>query len=74
LLVKKRVFLQAALNMAVKCMSVDLKNENIVTLAVHPGFVATDMNEGGELMMMIRKLKIAFCRCHDNWRKCSSND
>ena len=36
-------FLQAALNMASKCMSIDMKADNIVTIAVLPGFVATDM-------------------------------
>ncbi len=30
--------------MASKCMAIDLKADNIVTIAVHPGYVATDMN------------------------------
>jgi NAD(P)-dependent dehydrogenase (short-subunit alcohol dehydrogenase family) len=41
-------FPQAALNMASKCMSIDMKADNIVTIAVLPGYVATDMtnNQG----------------------------
>ncbi len=29
--------------MASKCMSIDMKADNIVTIAVLPGYVATDM-------------------------------
>jgi NAD(P)-dependent dehydrogenase (short-subunit alcohol dehydrogenase family) len=37
--------LQTALNMAVKCMSLDLKADNIVSVAVRPGIIETDMTK-----------------------------
>jgi len=37
---------KAALNAAWKCVSVALKDQNVTTMVIHPGWVATDM--GGE--------------------------
>ena len=37
---------KSALNMVSKCLSVDLKGDNIHVIALHPGWVQTDM--GGE--------------------------
>ena len=34
---------QAALNMATKCLSVDLIGKKIMTVSIHPGWVQTDM-------------------------------
>lgn len=34
---------QAALNAATKSMSIDLKKDNILVTAMHPGWVKTDM-------------------------------
>ena len=34
---------KAALNMATKSMSVDFKNDSILCVAIHPGWVQTDM-------------------------------
>ncbi len=33
------------MNMATKCMSIDMKADNIVTLSICPSFVATDLTE-----------------------------
>jgi len=41
---------KTALNMAMKSMAVDLKNTGILTLAIHPGWVKTNM--GGEGAMI----------------------
>lgn len=34
---------KVALNMSTKSMSIDLKNEKILCIAMHPGWVKTDM-------------------------------
>ena len=34
---------QAALNMVTKSMAVDLKSDKILSVAIHPGWVKTDM-------------------------------
>jgi NAD(P)-dependent dehydrogenase (short-subunit alcohol dehydrogenase family) len=34
---------KAALNMAVKCMAVDLRDRGVIAVVVHPGWVRTDM-------------------------------
>jgi hypothetical protein len=47
--------------MASKCISIDLKADNIVTIAVLPGFVATDMN-----MHKGRPFKVAGGECYSN--------
>ena len=38
---------KAALNAVVKSLSIDLKEQNIITVALHPGWVKTDMGGAG---------------------------
>uniref|UniRef100_K3XBW7 Short-chain dehydrogenase n=1 Tax=Globisporangium ultimum (strain ATCC 200006 / CBS 805.95 / DAOM BR144) TaxID=431595 RepID=K3XBW7_GLOUD len=42
---------KTALNMINSCLAVDLKSDNIGSFVVHPGYVATDMNGGVDLVM-----------------------
>ena len=48
---------KAALNMAVKCMSLELANKGIIAVLFHPGHVQTDM--GGASAPVIPKTSIA---------------
>ena len=41
---------KSALNMAMKNLSIDLKSDQILTLAIHPGWVRTDMGGPDGLM------------------------
>ena len=34
---------KSGLNQAMKCFSIDIKDENILTMSMHPGWVQTDM-------------------------------
>ncbi|KAF1333340.1 Short chain dehydrogenase, partial [Globisporangium splendens] len=42
---------KTALHMINSCLAIDLKSDNIGTFVVHPGYVATDMTGGVDLVM-----------------------
>uniref|UniRef100_K3W9D9 Uncharacterized protein n=2 Tax=Globisporangium ultimum (strain ATCC 200006 / CBS 805.95 / DAOM BR144) TaxID=431595 RepID=K3W9D9_GLOUD len=43
---------KTALNMINSCLAFDLKNDNIGSFVLHPGYVATDMSRGGVDLVM----------------------
>lgn len=46
---------QSALNMVSRCMAVDLEHDGILCMAIHPGWVQTDM--GGAEVRSLLQLK-----------------
>lgn len=62
---------KAAVNMLIVKYSVVLKKENILVFAISPGFVATDMNVGGEMdeeaTQALQSLGAAFMKAKPDW-------
>jgi NAD(P)-dependent dehydrogenase (short-subunit alcohol dehydrogenase family) len=68
------IYMQAALNMTTRCLATDLESEGILCMALHPGWVRTDM--GGPHVSVpyswLRHFMVGSFRIHKNTWLCIS--